>query len=281
MVKTYFLAPTRDCPPSGPIALGNIIASPSSPEEALNSRSALPTGPIYESYQTNWTAEVGRRRQGKIGLWTKFLQVLGVGIDFSVNYDIGKTDIYYFDRMETRFFMPDKAYIEESMSSPEVRDFIVRSKFRANVYMITGIKVAIGASVMSTKLRQRGIHVQLVVDGTAVGVPLSLGPDIEVSSGRTQGISFDDASDFIFAFRLREIIYSKRQGIVHREFGKGALFGLEDDHRKPAVERKEDVSEDFELLGPADEDVTAEDLDLEASAVVDDDEEACECLIVD
>ncbi|KAL9136861.1 MAG: hypothetical protein Q9175_001934 [Cornicularia normoerica] len=281
MVKTYFLAPTRDCPPSGPIALGNIIASPSLPEEALNLRPALPIRPIYESYQTNWTAEVGRRRHGKIGLWTKFLQVLGVGIDFSVNYDIGKTDIYDFDRVETRFFAPDKVYIEESMSSSEVREFIVRSKFRANVYMITGIKVAIGASVTSTKLRQRGIHVQLGVDGTAVGVPLGLGPDVEVSSGRTHGISFDGASDFVFAFRLREIIYSKRQGIVHREFSKGALFGLEDDHRESAVERQEEVPVDFELLAPADEDVSAEDVDLEASAIVDDDGEVCECLIVD
>lgn len=185
-----------------------------------------------------------------------------------------------FDRVETRFFTPDKPYIEESMSSLEVRDFIVRSKFRANVYMIAGIKVAIGTSVTSTKLRQRKVHVQLGVDGTAVGVPLGLGPDVGVSCSRTQGTSSDGASDFVFAFRLREIIYSKRQGIMHREFSKGALFSLDDDHRKPAAERKEENREDFELLGLADEDVTAEDVDLEASAMVDDDGEACKCLIV-
>lgn len=62
---------------------------------------------------------------------------------------------------------------------------------------------------------------------------------------------------------------------------KGALLGLDDDHRKPAAERKEEDREDFELLGLADEDVTAEDVDLEASAMVDDDQEACKCLIVD
>ena len=164
-------------------------------------RPALPIRRIYDSYQTNWTAEVGHRKQGKIGLWTKFLQVMGVGIDFSVNYDVGKTDIYAFNRVETRFFAPDRVYVEESMSAPEVREFIARSKFRANIYMITGIKVAIGASVTSAKLRQHGIHVQLGVDGTAVGVPLSLGPNVEVSSGRTQGSTFDHASDFVFAFR--------------------------------------------------------------------------------
>ncbi|KAF6240480.1 hypothetical protein HO173_001148 [Letharia columbiana] len=96
MVKIYFMAQTHDCPPSGPIALGNIIALPSLPEEALSSVPALPIRLIQESYQTDWTAEVGRRRQGQIGLWTKFLQVLGVGIDFGVDYDIGKTDICDF-----------------------------------------------------------------------------------------------------------------------------------------------------------------------------------------
>ena len=284
MVKTYFLAPTRDCPPSGPIALGNIIAAPSLPEEALNQRPALPIQSIYESYHTNWTAEVGRRRQGKIGLWTKFLQGLGVGIDLSVKYDIGKTDIYAFDRVETRFFRPDKIYIEESMCSPDVRHFIKKSKFRANVYMITGIKIAIGASVTSTKLKERGINVQLGVDGTAVGgVPLGLGPNVEVSSGRTQAVSFDGASDFVFAFRLREIIYSKKRGMTDREYSKGALFGLESGQGAAAFQPKQDVSEeDLEVLGLADEDVNAEDVDLEASATVDDDDgEACECLAAD
>ena len=281
MVRSYFLAPTRDCPPSGPIALGNIIASPSFPEEALNQQPAAPIREIYESYQTNWTAEIGRRKQGKIGLWTKFLQVLGVGIDFSVNYDVGKMDIYAFDRVETRFFTPDKVYIEDSMSSPEVREFIKRSKFRANVYMITGIKIAIGASVMSTKMRQRGINVQLGMDGTAIGAPLAIGPDVDVSSSRTQGVFFDGASDFVFAFRLREIFYSKKQGTIDRGFNKGALFSLEGVHHPPTIEPEQDVSEDFELLALADEDTNAEDVDMEASGVVDDDGETCECLTVD
>lgn len=36
--KVYFLAPTRNSPPDGPIALGNVIVDPRSPEIALNSR---------------------------------------------------------------------------------------------------------------------------------------------------------------------------------------------------------------------------------------------------
>ena len=82
----------------------------------------------------------------------------------------------------------------------------MKSKFRANVCMITGTRVAIGASDTSTKLKWPGRHWQLGVDGTAVPVPLGLGPDVDVSSGRTQEVSFDSASEFVSTFRPRVII---------------------------------------------------------------------------
>ena len=34
--KTYFLCPTWDCPPDGPIFLGSIIDDPLEPETSLN-----------------------------------------------------------------------------------------------------------------------------------------------------------------------------------------------------------------------------------------------------
>ena len=285
-MKTYFLAPTNDCPPSGPIALGNIIASPSTPEVALNPKPATLNRPIYESYKTNWTAEVGRYKQGKIGIWTKFLQALGIGIDLSVNYQSGNTESYSFDRIETRFFVPDQAYIETSVASPEVREFLIESKFRANLYMITGIKVAIGASIMTSKLRNRGVNLQFGVDGTVMGAPIGIGPDIEVSNGQTQGVSFDHSSDFVFAFRLREITYAKKMQVKHREYNKGALLGLDrgngnasEEPRKEEEEEEEEEEKDFVVIGMTDEDVGAEELNLESSAVVDDDDdEACECV---
>ena len=68
---------------------------------------------------------------------------------------------------------------------------------------------------------------------------------------------------------------------MHHEFNKGALFGLEDGRGKSAAKRQEETSEDVELLALAEEDVAGEDVDLEASAIIDDDGEVCECLVVD
>ena len=60
MTKTYFLAPTLDCPPSGPIALGSIITSPANPEIPLNPPLPIDHAlmPISEKHEDNWKHEI-------------------------------------------------------------------------------------------------------------------------------------------------------------------------------------------------------------------------------
>ena len=227
MGKSYLLAPTRDNPPNGPIALGNIIASPSAPEDRLNPTPTLLNLPIHESYQTNFLSEVSRYKAGKIGIWTSFLQSLGIGIDLSINYEIANTEKFEFESLETRFFTPDRQFVERSMEGDDVQEFIKKSKFKANVYMIIGIKIARGASVTSTKLREKGLHVQFGVDATPMGVPLSIGPNVEVEGGPRESTAFESAEGFVFAYRLREVFYSRKQGLVIREYNKGAIFGID------------------------------------------------------
>lgn len=274
MGKAYFLAPTRDCPPSGPIALGNIIVSPSVPEEALNSNLIPPTETIHESYQTNWQAEMGHHKDGKLGIWTGFLQFLGIGVDVGVEHSRYYGDIYRFDRLETHFFLPSTEYVEKCVRSPNVQDHIIKSRFRSNIYMVTGIKIARGASIASIRLRERGTYLHFGVNGAPLGLPLSIGPEASISSASTHSVSFDGASDFVFAFRLREIHYSQKQKVTHRSYDKGVLSGIHDGTEDVA----EVPTEEIDVLGPADKDLTGEDVDEEALSVLDDDGEPCECV---
>ncbi|KAI4159206.1 MAG: hypothetical protein LQ342_006789 [Letrouitia transgressa] len=275
MGKTYFLVASPDFPPSGPIALGNIITSPSSPEEALNTQAREPIEPVYESYQENWTFDVSRYKQNKLGIWTMFLQMLGAGIDMSSERIMGDNQVYRFDRLETRFFIPSSEYLRASISTPEVQSYIKRKGFRKNLYMITAIKIAVGASTTKEKLRERGVHLQVGVDGTAVGVPLGAGPNIEISKGKDTTISFDNSSDFVFAFRLREIYYSKKS-LKHRKYDKGNLFGLDQDGQKQVAGAEEgNANEEAQLEGLAYDDVEAEDFELAGSETKDYDGSAC------
>ena len=91
--------------------------------------------------------------------------------------------------------------------------------------MITGIRIAMGASVMSTKMRQLGMEYMCIsaawrgwhYDRSSIchwaEYQRIIGPSR----------SFYGASDFVFASRLTEM----RQGMIDHAFNKKAPFGLE------------------------------------------------------
>ena len=275
MKKTYLLAPTRESPPDGPIALGNIISSPFRPEDRLNSKLNTHDLPIYESYQTNFSLEMGKRKAGRLGLWTIFLQSVGIGINLGGTFANEESETFKFERVETKYFTPDRRFVETSMEGDDVRDFLRKSKFKANVYMITGIKIARGASVTYTKLREKGLHVQIGIDATPMGVPIGLGPNIKVKGGLKESTTFKSAEGFVFAYRLRELFYTRKQELVDRQFDRGAMFGTDAaENFKTAIE--DETVGDVELQGIAEQDLGGEDIDLDDEEVVDDDDETCE-----
>ncbi|KAL8733508.1 MAG: hypothetical protein Q9181_003570 [Wetmoreana brouardii] len=283
--KTYFLAPTRDSPPSGPIALGNIIASPILAEMPITT--ALPIDqtimPIARHQEGNWKLTLEKHRSGSIGLWGSFLQILGAGGDVGYAREVSDTRTYQFDRLETQSFWPTEEYVKASVTAKPVQDFLKGKKFFHNVYMVTSIKIAFGASAARSKLRNHGIYVHLGVDGTSVGFPISGGPQGDLAWGNVEISSFERDSGFVFAFRLREICYTTRRGLRQNDFVKAALFGLEDSRLNecpPSGQETYDdseASEEFELMGLADEDVHAEDVDDHAE-VIEDAGEPCECV---
>ena len=284
--KTYFLAPTRDSPPGGPIALGNIIASPQQAEKPITA--ALPIDPdvmSVSSYQeSNWKLMLEKHRGGSIGLWGSFLQVLGAGGDLGFSHQLSDTRTYQFDRLETQTFWPSEQYVEASVTAKPVQDFLKSKRFFHNVYMVTSIKTAYGASAARTLMRNRGVYVTLGVDGATAGIPISGGPQADLGWGTIESSSFQRESGFVFAFRLREICYTTRRGVRQGEYVKGAFFGLEDSALDEVpvggqADDEEEAETEFDLMGLADEDVHGDDVDEDVKEI-EEDGERCECVVM-
>ena len=94
--------------------------------------------------------------------------------------------------------------------------------------MITAVKIARGASAKSARSVGRGVEGRVGLDGALLlgGAPVSLGPEVGVSWGRTEGGSFEGSSDFVFAFRLRRIAVQRKGGqVTHAEYVSGAMYG--------------------------------------------------------
>ncbi|GAB7350552.1 hypothetical protein MBLNU459_g1133t1 [Dothideomycetes sp. NU459] len=248
--KTYFLAPTRATPPDGPIVLGNVIASPLRPEHAINGDPPPPflnKNEPYSTQVTDWKNERERAQCGSGGIWAKFLQFLGAGGNGSLSIKSSKCDVYEFDKLTTTYFVPSTRYVTRSLEDPEVQDYMHYNP-SGRLYMITGIKVASGATVALEKAREWGLSLQVGVDMTILGVPITAGPEVRIARSSREKESFSMASDFVFAYQLIQIKYKRKKMKSHTDYTRGAMFGIDDN--QPA--KHDDDEDEFELAGLAD-----------------------------
>lgn len=232
---TYFLAPDCDFPPDGLIALGSIIVNPKTPQKSLNHRNnkrvAVPIEDLQEAFQDNWENIVKYSRHGKVTIWASFLQmVLGLGTDVGWGLEQGRQDLCRFSRLETRYFEPSTAYIEESLKGEGVQAYISATRYRKPIYMVTGVKIARGASVTGRTVKKHEGTVKAGFDATVLmGVPVSGGPLVEMSSSTEREVKFDNCSDYVFAYRVIKVRISKKGNVKrHKDFITGALLSMDE-----------------------------------------------------
>ncbi|KAF8853858.1 hypothetical protein BDZ45DRAFT_693909 [Acephala macrosclerotiorum] len=172
--KSYFLAPSIDFAPDGLIKPGQIVSSLKTPHIAIGN--PVPPPILHSGYLENWEDERRRSVSGSIGIFTQFLaNFLGLGGDVAGNIEREDSTIWRFRRLDTYFVVPDKAYIEVSMSEPGVKKFFEEHPDTAS-YMITGVKIARGAELIRSRRRVLGADGQFGIDATTAGVPVSGGP---------------------------------------------------------------------------------------------------------
>ena len=232
--KTYFLPPSWDYHPSGPIQLGNLILSPSTPADALNG-SACPR-PAPESLfapvpKTNETWSTATTTTHRYGIFTELLApLLGLGADAAVDRAARDASTFRFAESETREFAPTPDFVRACLAtSPAALAVLSRARFRTHLYMVTAVKVVRGVRVETGTAREGGVEFKLALDGTMLGAPGNLGPEVRAARGREERGGFDAAGEFVFAFRLRKIVARRGTDEVVRTepFTSGAMYGDE------------------------------------------------------
>lgn len=77
----YFYTPTWDCPPDGPIKLGNVITSVKRPHRPISCSPPLNESEVFKTAKKTVEYTNEKFRSGKFSILTKFLSVLGLGVD--------------------------------------------------------------------------------------------------------------------------------------------------------------------------------------------------------
>ncbi|KAG8670925.1 hypothetical protein FPOAC2_04265 [Fusarium poae] len=251
---TYFLAPVGN-PPEGLIRLGNIISAPAFVDDPINEEYIPPSEAsleVTEHSHENFQFDISARHDGLAGIWASFLQTLGIGGDMTVHWSKECSEKWSCEKLTTITFNPKLAYISQCLSDEGVKYHLRVNKpwlGASKLFMITGIKVAYGATSTISHAAERGLNLNFGTDLLALGVPISFGPQVASSKGISVKQSQDNSEPFVFAFRIRRIKISRKGEVHHESYNKGQVLGIKVEGDEEDVEVVVDGVEDHDVDG--------------------------------
>ncbi|KAK2608931.1 hypothetical protein QQS21_002507 [Conoideocrella luteorostrata] len=211
MVKTYILAPnwTTAPPPDGPIKLGHLLDDLT--EFVPLNRDSIVTIPpghlnkldTKDGFRTSRTNLLS----GELGVFAKVVGLVGIGVGADMYFHKDKSDVLSCRTLDTMTFDPTADYIIDAMNLPEVKTYMQGSKFKAPLYMVTGLKIARGGSLDSNSSQEKGIRLEGGLNPPVT--PVELEVKGRIAKEKTEAESWKGSTDFIVAFRVRKIWYQR------------------------------------------------------------------------
>jgi hypothetical protein len=227
MFKTYVVAPNFSIPPApevqgsaaippqGQLQLGDILSRPFGAKPiAINRYDRTPIGKdrldaVDKKGSVQKTAQ--DLFSGRLGIWASLLASLGIGLGVDLNiHGLSKSeDVMKIESLETHTFDVRDDYVKKVLSSQSVTDYINEFKSEAPgakeipLYMVSGLKVAKGASSKFTDLSKAGANI-----GASESTGNADAKLLEVLWKRYRRLSFETSTDFVLAFQLTHIKYN-------------------------------------------------------------------------
>lgn len=225
-VKTYITAPnfTTAPPPEGPVNLGHVLVDPKS-LRPLNSKNRIEVPPEDRqrpSEQLEFEKSRKQLNECSCGISARVLSILGVGCDLETSYCKESGDIIRVRCLRTEAFEPTDTYIRQTLELATIRTFLESSKYKHPLYMVTGLKIAEGASI--TTVGRSSVGAKLNLAFSLPGLPVDGGPLFGVLNERQDSESFKQESTFILALQI-EKIRARVKSVTHSQYLKGGLFG--------------------------------------------------------
>lgn len=242
MPKTYIVAPNFSIVPTA-LCLGDVIETPLSPELVPLNRLERLDIPPQDLYEVDKKNAFGLTRKallsGRFGIWAQLLGFLGlpISMDAGLFVERNSTDIINVETLETHEFIATDHYIQDVVARGSVQAFLEASEYKAKLFMVTGLKIARNASLNQEASR----NAEVAFGPSTEGLGIDLKPALEFLAQRTNGMSFKSSTDFILAFRVREIRVkidpaTKELTTKHSLSVKGAtMLGDEPNIRTPEI----------------------------------------------
>ncbi|UPK95395.1 hypothetical protein LCI18_006330 [Fusarium solani-melongenae] len=261
MVKTYILAPNQTTAPNDLIRLGHLLDDITDIREfePLNPDDIVPIDKTRTNFKIGFTSSRQKLISGEFGVFAKILGLIGLGAGARVYDGKDKDSILSCKILETQTFSPNKAYIEKCMKLPDVDNFMQGAKYKAPVYLVTGLKIGRGASFQSGSSISRGAALEAGI--SVPGAPVEIGPSAGVHLTRAEGESWEGSTDFVVAYRVKRIQYRQGEIEVKTNTTKAVMQDGSATHQGPAMSL--DISDDVPMSEITTRAILAKEKDLE------------------
>ncbi|KAL6818998.1 hypothetical protein V8C40DRAFT_252229 [Trichoderma camerunense] len=235
--KTYFLCPTSDFihpPPTGPLCLGSIIRSTSSPQYPLNRAKTVAVADAFPPVvETDWKKTVSTEKGVGLGVYAQFLQLasggLPVGPEVNVAHSNKTKSIFAFDTVTTLAFEPTQEYVQEAVKAPTIQTWLrePKQKFAPSVslYLVTGMKLVKGARIKYSTSQSTKVSGNIGIDVPALAT--TFGPKGRWNSANDDETEINRESEFVFAFRVKRLKFGRKLAV--EEYNKGAFLAIGDE----------------------------------------------------
>lgn len=222
----YFLSPRFDISASDDmVVLGRIIVDPQNPESGIPGYGivTVPQSAIYKSEVSGWQWSMEQAHSGTFGRWAKFKEVLSVASSGKPKSS-SDTKMVSASTLETIYILPDDYYIAQAIETPAFQKYLEAHEWRRPAYMITGIKIAKGATIGEDDHTRTSQLDDANIGNTA-------GPEVAVSQHKTS----PTLGDILFAYSLTRIMPKGQKSLKARasetteqpDIGEGAArFGI-------------------------------------------------------
>jgi len=169
-------------------------------------------------------------KKSEFSIWAKVFGAEGLGgmlgwlSKWSADEDLA------IDALKTRYFNPSDEYMAKVLGSVEVKARLDVTKKKLPLYMITGIKWVEGVALSKKRSRENNVTGEGGVTDPHTGTSGG-GKALYSSEGQTSA-SFEDSTDFVLGYRVREISWNWRGVMRLNDTVGGAVL---DDGSKSAI----------------------------------------------
>ncbi|KAH8176897.1 hypothetical protein LIA77_01979 [Sarocladium implicatum] len=215
--KSWILTTSQDYQPGRALSLGRILLDPVDPASALippDRTVKLPTIPKAARDSTqkrlvNIEHSDALNTSFKAWLDLNAGSTAGLAAQGTTNTATLAKTRWKIDTLAADMFIPSLAYAKAVLKSDEVAEYTKWWQQRRRVFIVTGVRIAKGASVAMQDSDSHGASGALQGHGkdpnTSMGGESGAAYSKEKQS--THAMSAGSMSDFVFAYRLHEIRY--------------------------------------------------------------------------